>query len=142
MYKTEMQKIGDAAEKKIAFMRQSPFSYIILSALAGIYLGFGIVLIFSVAGPIAADGGGAYLKLIMGPFFWHRPQPGYFCGIGVVYREQYGVCRWSYYQKGGVGTDHYVVYVVFYRQFFRVCFSRGTGHRRRQFDRGFTSLDP
>ncbi|MDP6477600.1 MAG: formate/nitrite transporter family protein [Nitrospinaceae bacterium] len=69
MYKTEMQKIGDASEKKIAFMRQSPLSYIILSALAGIYLGFGIVLIFSVAGPIAADGGGAYLKLIMGPSF-------------------------------------------------------------------------
>ena len=69
MYKTEMQKIGVSSEKKIAFMRQSPFSYTILSALAGIYLGFGIVLIFSVAGPIAADGGGAYLKLIMGPSF-------------------------------------------------------------------------
>ena len=69
MYKTEMQKISDASEKKIAFMKKSPLSYILLSALAGIYLGFGIVLIFSISGPIAAAGGGAYLKLIMGATF-------------------------------------------------------------------------
>ena len=43
MFKTEMQKISDASEKKIAFMKKSPLSYILLSALAGIYLGFGIV---------------------------------------------------------------------------------------------------
>jgi len=49
MYKTEMQKIGDASEKKIAFMQKSPLSYTVLSALAGIYVGFGIVLIFSIA---------------------------------------------------------------------------------------------
>ena len=69
MFKTEMQKISDASEKKIAFMKNSPLSYIVLSALAGIYLGFGIVLIFSISGPIAAAGGGAYLKLIMGSCF-------------------------------------------------------------------------
>ena len=69
MYKTEMQKISDASEKKIVFMKESPMSYIVLSALAGIYLGFGIVLIFSITGPIAAAGGGAYLKLIMGSCF-------------------------------------------------------------------------
>ena len=69
MFKTEMQKISDASEKKITFMKNSPLSYIVLSALAGIYLGFGIVLIFSISGPIAAAGGGAYLKLIMGSCF-------------------------------------------------------------------------
>ena len=69
MFKTEMQKISDASEKKIDFMRKSPFSYVLVSALAGIYLGFGIVLIFSISGPIAAAGGGAYLKLIMGSCF-------------------------------------------------------------------------
>ena len=69
MFKTEMQKISDASEKKIDFMRKSPFSYVLVSALAGIYLGFGIVLIFSISGPIAASGGGAYLKLIMGSCF-------------------------------------------------------------------------
>ena len=69
MYKTEMQKISDASEKKIAFMKKSPLSYLLLSALAGVYLGFGIVLIFSISGPIAAAGGEAYLKLIMGATF-------------------------------------------------------------------------
>ena len=69
MYKAEMQKISDASEKKIAFMKKSPLSYILLSALAGIYLGFGIVLIFSISGPIAAAGGEAYLRLIMGATF-------------------------------------------------------------------------
>jgi len=69
MYKTEMQKISDTSETKIAFMKKSPLSYILLSALAGIYLGFGIVLIFSISGPIAAAGGGAYLNLIMGTTF-------------------------------------------------------------------------
>ncbi|MEE9259399.1 MAG: formate/nitrite transporter family protein [Nitrospinaceae bacterium] len=69
MFKSEMQKLADASEKKITFMQNSPFSYIALSALAGIYLGFGITLIFSIAGPIAQAGGGAYLKLIMGPSF-------------------------------------------------------------------------
>ncbi|MCH8157011.1 MAG: formate/nitrite transporter family protein, partial [Nitrospinae bacterium] len=37
--------------------------------LAGVYLGFGIILIFSISGPIAQAGGGAYLKLIMGSCF-------------------------------------------------------------------------
>jgi nitrite transporter NirC len=69
MFKSEMQKIADASVKKVEFMKKSPLAYIILSALAGIYLGFGITLIFSVGGPIAAAGGGAYLKLIMGASF-------------------------------------------------------------------------
>ncbi|MBT3183074.1 MAG: formate/nitrite transporter family protein [Nitrospina sp.] len=69
MFKSEMQKIADASEKKIEYMKKSPLGYLILSALAGIYLGFGIVLIFSIGGPIASAGGGAYLKLIMGASF-------------------------------------------------------------------------
>ena len=44
MFKNEMQKIADASEKKIEYMKKSPLGYIILSALAGIYLGFGITL--------------------------------------------------------------------------------------------------
>jgi len=64
-----MQKLSDSSEAKIEFMKKSPLGYLVLSALAGIYLGFGIVLIFSISGPIAAAGGGAYLKLIMGTCF-------------------------------------------------------------------------
>jgi nitrite transporter NirC len=69
MFKSEMQKITDSSEKKIEYMKKSPLGYIILSALAGIYLGFGITLIFSIGGPIANAGGEAYLKLIMGTSF-------------------------------------------------------------------------
>jgi len=69
MYENEMQKISDSSEAKIEFMKKSPLGYLILSALAGIYLGFGIVLIFSISGPIASSGGEAYLKLIMGSCF-------------------------------------------------------------------------
>ena len=69
MFKNEMQKIADASVKKVEFMKKSPVGYTLLSALAGIYLGFGITLIFSVGGPIAAAGGGGYLKLIMGVSF-------------------------------------------------------------------------
>ncbi len=69
MFKSEMQKIADASVKKIEYMRKSPLGYLILSALAGIYLGFGITLIFSIGGPIAAAGGAAYLKLVMGTSF-------------------------------------------------------------------------
>ena len=69
MFKNEMQKIADASEKMIEYMTKSPLGYLILSALAGIYLGFGITLIFSIGGPIANAGGGAYLKLIMGASF-------------------------------------------------------------------------
>jgi nitrite transporter len=65
----EIQKISAGSEKKIQYMQRCPLGYLLLSALAGIYLGFGIVLIFSVGGPIAAGGGGAYLKLIMGASF-------------------------------------------------------------------------
>ena len=69
MFKSEMQKIADSSVKKVEFMRKSPLGYLLLSALAGIYLGFGITLIFSIGGPIAAAGGGGYLKLVMGASF-------------------------------------------------------------------------
>ncbi len=69
MYASEIQKIAEASVNKIKFMQRSPVGYVLLSALAGIYLGFGIVLIFSIAGPINQAGGSAYLKLVMGPSF-------------------------------------------------------------------------
>ncbi len=69
MFDNEIEKIADASEKKIRFMQQTPFGYLLLSALAGVYLGFGIVLIFSVGGPIAQGGSAHFLKLVMGACF-------------------------------------------------------------------------
>jgi len=68
MFKEEINKITEAAENKMRYMQSSPAGYLVLSALAGIYVGFGIILIFSIGGPIHA-GAGPFLKLVMGASF-------------------------------------------------------------------------
>jgi len=68
MFKEEINKITETAEKKMRYMQASPWGYLVLSALAGIYVGFGIILIFSIGGPIHA-GAGPFLKLVMGASF-------------------------------------------------------------------------
>lgn len=69
MYQTEIDRYNEISKNKVDYLGKSPTGYFILSCLAGIYVGFGILLIFSVGGPIHAAGGGAYLKLIMGASF-------------------------------------------------------------------------
>ncbi len=68
MHTADHERIAGIAAKKWWFFEQSPGGYLILSALAGIYLGFGIALIFSVGAPLAAAGSPA-VKLIMGVSF-------------------------------------------------------------------------
>jgi nitrite transporter NirC len=68
MFAEEINKITETAENKMRYMQASPAGYLVLSALAGIYVGFGIILIFSIGGPIHA-GGGPFLKLVMGASF-------------------------------------------------------------------------
>jgi len=81
MYKTEVQKISDASVKKIAFMKKSPLSYILLSALAGIYLGFGLVLIFFYIGSHSRGGGRGLFEAHHGSNFWNCVESGYFRGV-------------------------------------------------------------
>lgn len=69
MFANDIEKLADASEKKIRMMDSSPLGYIALSALAGAYLGFGIVLIFSVGGPLAGTQFAPFMKLIMGLSF-------------------------------------------------------------------------
>ncbi len=69
MFQAEIENFNEIAKDKIKYLDKSPLGYFMLSCLAGIYVGFGILLIFSVGGPIHAAGGGAYLKLIMGVSF-------------------------------------------------------------------------
>jgi nitrite transporter NirC len=68
MFGEEINKIAETAENKIRYMQSFPAGYLVLSALAGIYVGFGIILIFSIGGPIHA-GAGPFLKLMMGASF-------------------------------------------------------------------------
>ena len=68
MYNTDVQRLVEASAKKVAYLEGSPLGYAILAALAGVYLGFGITLIFSIGAPFAAEGSAA-LKLVMGVSF-------------------------------------------------------------------------
>ena len=68
MYNTDVQRMVEASAKKVAYLEGSPLGYAILAALAGVYLGFGITLIFSIGAPFAAEGSAA-LKLVMGVSF-------------------------------------------------------------------------
>jgi nitrite transporter NirC len=63
-----VEKIAIAADAKAAAMRSSPLGYLVLSALAGIYVGFGIVLIFAIGAPLSAAGS-PLAKAVMGASF-------------------------------------------------------------------------
>ncbi len=63
-----VEKVALAAESKAAALRRAPLGYFILSALAGIYVGFGIVLIFAVGAPLSAANS-PLTKAVMGSSF-------------------------------------------------------------------------
>ncbi len=66
MYREEIIAIGNAAKAKIEFLKKSPLGYLLASVLAGMFIGFGILLIFTVGGLLA---GAPYTKIIMGVSF-------------------------------------------------------------------------
>ncbi|HUM12067.1 MAG TPA: formate/nitrite transporter family protein [Myxococcaceae bacterium] len=57
-----------AARAKAGLLRHGPLQYLVLSALAGAYVGLGIVLIFAIGAPLAAAGSGA-TRAVMGASF-------------------------------------------------------------------------
>ncbi len=69
MFNNDIEKLSCMTEKKIKDMNDSPSRYGAMSALAGAYLGFGIVLIFSVGAPLAGTQFAPFMKLIMGASF-------------------------------------------------------------------------
>ena len=68
MHTSDNERIALVAAKKYAFLESSLPRFVVLSALAGVYLGFGIALIFSLGGPLAAIGS-PMVKLVMGVSF-------------------------------------------------------------------------
>jgi len=60
--------VAAAARAKAGLLRHSPWQYLVLSALAGAYVGLGIVLIFAIGAPLQAAGSGA-VKAVMGASF-------------------------------------------------------------------------
>jgi nitrite transporter len=60
--------VAAAARAKAGLLRNSPRQYLVLSVLAGAYVGLGIVLIFAIGAPLQAAGSGA-TKAVMGASF-------------------------------------------------------------------------
>jgi nitrite transporter NirC len=68
MYYEEVKKISDAAQVKSELLKRSPLKYILSSILAGMYVGFGILLIFSIGGVLSQVDSPA-VKIVMGASF-------------------------------------------------------------------------
>lgn len=68
MYKENVQRFADASKVKAELLNTSISKYLLLSVLAGIYVGFGIILIFSIGAPLKAAGAPG-LKALMGASF-------------------------------------------------------------------------
>lgn len=65
MYAETIDAFAKAAERKIGALRSSPAAFFVSSALAGAYIGIGIILIFSIGSQVPAE----FQKLIMGATF-------------------------------------------------------------------------
>jgi nitrite transporter NirC len=63
-----VEAVAKAAGAKSAFLERSIARYVVLSMLAGAYVGLGIVLIFAIGAPLAAAGS-PFVKAVMGASF-------------------------------------------------------------------------
>lgn len=54
MHYTTIELMGSVAENKVDFMKQNPWRYLVLSIFSGIYVGFGVILSYSVGAPMGA----------------------------------------------------------------------------------------
>lgn len=66
MYEQMVETMTQAALTKLNMLKQSKLKYFILSMLAGMYVGFGIILIFTIGGQV---GDSPYKKMLMGMSF-------------------------------------------------------------------------
>lgn len=66
MFKEEFNTAANAAVTKANLLKNNPLGYFMLSVLAGMFVGFGVLLVFTLSG--ALDGA-PYTKLVMGSCF-------------------------------------------------------------------------
>ena len=66
MYNDEVDKVGNLAQGKIDFLKANPLGYFVAAMLAGMYIGFGIILIYTIGGLL---NGASYTKILMGASF-------------------------------------------------------------------------
>lgn len=68
MVHNTIESLSDAAVSKVGVLNQSVTRYFVLSMMAGVYVGLGIVLVFSIGAPLASVGTPG-LKALMGASF-------------------------------------------------------------------------
>ncbi|MBM7613607.1 formate/nitrite transporter family protein [Alkaliphilus hydrothermalis] len=68
MYQETVQKIASAAKSKVELLNNSFSRFFILSMMAGVFVGFGVMLVFSIAAPFKAVGS-PVVKALMGASF-------------------------------------------------------------------------
>jgi nitrite transporter len=68
MFSEEINKLSSAAEKKAAFLKNNKGKYIVSSAMAGMFVGFGILLIFTIGGLLSPINSPA-TRIVMGLSF-------------------------------------------------------------------------
>jgi nitrite transporter NirC len=68
LYDENIAAVAELARAKSAKTTQDPLGYLVASMLAGMYVGIGIALIFSIGAPVATSGS-PYLKTLMGASF-------------------------------------------------------------------------
>lgn len=66
MFKDEYMAAANGAAGKVRLLKNNPAGYFLLSMLAGTFIGFGILLVFTISGLLD---GAPYTKLIMGCCF-------------------------------------------------------------------------
>ena len=66
MFSEDYTAAANAAAAKAALLKKNPAGYFLLSALAGMYVGFGVLLVFTLSGAMA---GSPFTKLVMGCTF-------------------------------------------------------------------------
>ena len=66
MYIEDFLAMCNAAKSKVAFLKNNPLGYFIASMHAGAFVGFGVLLVFSIGGMMS---GVPYNKVIMGSSF-------------------------------------------------------------------------
>ncbi len=66
MFRNDFSKTSDGATAKVAFMKKDPLAYLVVSMLAGAYIGIGVLLAFTSGGLLT---GLPYARIVMGLTF-------------------------------------------------------------------------
>ncbi len=66
MFREELESVAVSAANKVRFLQKNPAGYFLLAMMAGIFIGIGVLLSFSIGGILD---GASYTKIVMGASF-------------------------------------------------------------------------